>query len=118
MKQLSMDKDKMEVEKICDLVRHLVSDGNYETCEEILSNMMGKHPHAPEPHNLFGVLYEKEGKYSEAMKHFRAAWALDPTYLPARFNMELYTSFDTDFAIKGKAAFDEEDCPEIQEGKK
>lgn len=28
------------------------------------------------------------------MKHFRAAWCLDPTYLPARENMSNFSSFE------------------------
>lgn len=41
------------------------------------------------------------------MKHFRAAYALEPTYVPAWYNMEQYAQMYS----TGKCAFTEEDCP-------
>ena len=49
---------------------------------------MAENPHCAIPHNLMGILLEKEANHVLAMKHFRAAYALDPTYIPARYNME------------------------------
>jgi hypothetical protein len=57
------------------------------------------------------LVLEKESDHLLAMKHFRAAWALDPTYLPARYNLE---NFGT-FVPKGRGAFDESDCPPLKE---
>lgn len=68
---------------------------------------MSEAPHAPEPHNLMGIILENENDHIGAMKHFRAAWALDPTYLPARFNMEQYGRFS---AVERVDAYDESDC--------
>ena len=65
---------------------------------------MSEAPHAPEPHNLMGIILENENDHIGAMKHFRAAWALDPTYLPARFNMEQYAGFS---AVGRMDAYDE-----------
>ena len=48
---------------------------------------------APEVHNLYGVLAEFTGDLSLAGKHYRAAYALDPTYKPASRNLERITSF-------------------------
>jgi hypothetical protein len=72
---------------------------------------MKNSPHAPEPHNLLGMLLENQGDHLLAMKHFRAAWALEPTYLPARYNLEVYGTFFS----KGAGAYDEEDCPVLEE---
>ncbi len=90
------------------MVRELVSKREYQKCEPLISDAMGKYPHSPEPHNLIGVMLEKMGDHLTAMKHFRAAWALDPTYLPARQNLD---SFGTFFST-GRCAYDESDCPE------
>jgi len=38
-----------------------------------------------------------------AMKHFRASYALDPAYFPARYNLECFGNFYP----KGKWAYDE-----------
>ena len=91
---------------LCDTVRENVKKGEYEECELLISEAMSKYPHAPEPHNLLGILLEKNNDHLSAMKHFRAAWALDPTYIPARVNMEHYGSLFS----KWQCAYDEADC--------
>jgi Flp pilus assembly protein TadD len=45
-------------------------------------------PNAPQPHNLLGVWYECKGKNDLARKHYRVAYVLDPTYIPASENLE------------------------------
>ncbi|MDF2819833.1 MAG: hypothetical protein K0R15_274 [Clostridiales bacterium] len=47
-----------------------------------------ENPNAPEPHNLLGIWNELKGNYDLARKHYRAAYALDPTYKPASGNLE------------------------------
>jgi len=95
-----------ELQPLCDAVRSLVERRAYDECEKLLCDAMGRYPHAPEPHNLMGVLQEKLGNHLLAMKHFRAAWALDPTYRPVRQNLDSFASFTSSQPI----AFDESDC--------
>lgn len=102
-----MDEEKENLIIICNKVRELVNNDEYEESKNLLKSMIGEYPHAPEPHNLFGLVLEKEDNHLLAMKHFRAAWELDPTYLPARYNLE---NFGT-FSPKRNGAFDETDCP-------
>ena len=71
---------------------------------------MKKFPHAPHPHNLIGLLLELQGDHPAAMKHFRAAWALDPAYVPARYNLDHFGTFFSG----GSWAIDESDCPPAQ----
>lgn len=106
-----INEEKKNMTIICDKVRVLVNNDEYEESKNLLKSMIGEYPHAPEPHNLFGLILEKESDHLLAMKHFRAAWALDPTYLPARYNLE---NFGT-FVPKGRGAFDESDCPPLIE---
>jgi len=94
--------------ELCDTVRILVEKRDFEQCESVIFIAMSKYPHAPEPHNLIGIVLERKLEHVAAMKHFRAAWALDPTYIPARHNLNLFGSF---FPV-GKCAFDESDCTE------
>ena len=54
---------------------------------------------APEPHNLLGIFYELTGDYQAARKHYRAAYALDPTYFPCCRNLERITSYSFSTAI-------------------
>ena len=79
----------------------------FEQCQKEIETDMAENPHCAIPHNLMGILLEKESNHVLAMKHFRAAYALDPTYVPARYNMEQYAQMYP----TGKCAFTEEDCP-------
>lgn len=90
---------------LCESIRALVSEGAYEACIDAICKAMENYPHAPHPHNLMGIVLEKTGDHPAAMKHFRAAWALDPTYLPASHNLNLYGTF----VSRGCCAFDESD---------
>ncbi|MGI6169683.1 MAG: hypothetical protein ACOYI4_08300 [Christensenellales bacterium] len=95
-----------ELSQLCGKVRALVKDRNYEECTRLIREAMRDYPHAPDPHNLMGIVLEKQENRLAAMKHFRAAWALDPTYLPCRVNLSRYGSF----LNGGPCAFDEQDC--------
>ncbi len=106
MKEINKTESQKELDVLCNLVRELMEQGEYRKCELLIKDAMGKYPHAPQPHNLIGIMLEKEGDHVGAMKHFRAAWALDPTYIPARCNMERFGSI----YANDKCAFDESDC--------
>lgn len=86
--------------------KHLIENQNFATCKEIICKAMEKEPHSAIPHNLMGILLEKENNHILAMKHFRAAYDLDPTYVPARYNIDQYTQF---FYAR-KCAYLEGDC--------
>ena len=73
--------------------RCLIDGREFTACEAMLSCMMFDHPHAAVPHNLMGLLLEKEGRHADAMRHFRAAYALEPDYMPAAWNIECYSGF-------------------------
>ena len=102
MEQKELSEKTVELSKLCVTVRELISLQDYEKCESLIRSAMGKYLHAPELHNLIGILLEKEGDHLTAMKHFRAAWALDPTYIPARQNLDCYGTFYS----SGKCAYD------------
>lgn len=97
-----------QLQELCAAVRKYFTARDYQKCAAMICKAMGEFPNAPQPHNLFGIVLEKEGDHVGAMKHFRAAYALDPTYTPARQNLEVYGTFYS----CGKCAFDESDCPE------
>ncbi|KUO73417.1 MAG: hypothetical protein APF77_09485 [Clostridia bacterium BRH_c25] len=66
---------------------------DYSTAQEYIGYAMLENNHAPEVHNLLGILAELTEDLSLAGKHYRAANALDPTYKPASKNLERITSF-------------------------
>lgn len=88
--------------------KELIEEHEYEKCERVLCEAMMNYPHSPVIHNLFGILLEKQQNHVLAMKHFRAAYALEPSYLPARYNMDQYGSMERYF----QPAYVQEDCKE------
>ncbi len=101
--------------KICNEVKVMLQKGEFDICDKFLCEEIGKYPHSAIPHNLFGLLLEQVGNHALAMKHFRASWALDPTYLPARYNLEIFGTFSS--LSNKNGAFDESDCPPFEEKK-
>jgi lipoprotein NlpI len=77
-------------------IKEMINNHRFHEGEALISTLMLKEPHAARPHNLMGILLEKEGKHSDAMKHFRAAYALDPSYEPAEKNLETFGAFAID----------------------
>ena len=112
MKMQDMMENKNELTVLCNTVRAYVCESEYQKCELLIFDAMKEFPHAPEPHNLIGLLLEMQGDHLTAMKHFRAAWALDPTYVPARHNLDHFGTFFP----RGTGAIDESDC--LREPKK
>lgn len=90
----------------CNDAKHLIVEGEYKKCHDLICEVMREYPDAPQPHNILGILLEKTGHHPEAMNHFRAALALDATYRPAEENLETYGTFH----CHGKCAYDEMDC--------
>lgn len=107
MKGISEHSLILEMNQLCASVRSLVEQKQYDACAPLICQAMEQYPHAPQPHNLLGIVLEKTGDHFTAMRHFRAAWALDPSYLPANHNLNTYGTFFSG----GACAFDESDVP-------
>jgi tetratricopeptide (TPR) repeat protein len=71
-----------------------LKEENYSKAEENIKLAMLERPHSPEAHNLYGILEELQSDGSLARKHYRAAYALDPTYKPAARNLERIVAFE------------------------
>lgn len=84
---------EMDLDVLCVLARNLTENHEHTKCFRLICRAMEKFPDAPHPHNLLGILCEKEGNHNSAMKHFRAAYSLDPSYEPARKNLNTYGTF-------------------------
>ena len=100
------DRTDIEIQKYCDIIRKLLLQRAYDECEKRIVRMMGRFPHLPDPHNLYGILLEKRGEHLLALKHFRAALSLDPSHAPAIHNLETYATLFS----HGAYAIDESDC--------
>ena len=91
---------------LCNSVRTLSNNGRFDECKDIIYSSMSEFPDNPEPHNLLGIVLEKTGEHMKAMSHFRAAWALDPTYEPAINNLNTFGNLMS----FGALAYDLSDC--------
>ncbi|MDD3174809.1 MAG: hypothetical protein PHF63_14340 [Herbinix sp.] len=60
----------------------------FEKSYQVIIESLEENPNAPEPQNLLGIWQELQGNDDMARKHYRAAYALDPTYKPASENLE------------------------------
>jgi len=76
------------------LAKELITRKRFEEAERALRAAVGKEPDLPEAFNLLGVMAEMNNHMSEALKLYRAASALDPTYAPANSNLERATRWD------------------------
>lgn len=100
---------KTKSDSLSQTVKTYIEQGNYESAEMNIAEAMAENPHDANPHNLMGILKEHENDHVLAMKHFRAAWALDPTFRPARFNMNKYAAcFDS--GRFNPDAYEDSDC--------
>ena len=103
---METDDRNQQLRKLCEDVRKKVKRRDYVSCLQEICQAMGKYPDAPHPHNLLGIVLEKEGDHECAMRHFRAAYALDPSYQPSRVNLKRFGTFISN----NGCAFDESDC--------
>jgi DNA-binding NtrC family response regulator len=88
-----LDRDKLEAAQASDyeshveLIKRCLNDRHFEAAAEHARQAIGVDPARPEAFNLLGVLYELAGNHEEAMKQYRVAVDLDPTYRPAWQNL-------------------------------
>lgn len=93
-------------------VKKQIEKGAYEEAHRLIADAMRDYPDSGVPHNLMGILAECQWDHVGAMKHFRAAWALEPTFLPARWNMDRYGSTERTNGF----AYVAEDVPQGEQG--
>lgn len=87
------DRSQLEAAQVSDYDSHLaltkrcMSERHFEAAMAHVRQAIGIDPSRPEAFNLLGALYELTGDSVEAMKNYRVALDLDPTYDPAWQNL-------------------------------
>jgi DNA-binding response OmpR family regulator len=66
---------------------------DYESAAAWAEKAVARDTSRPEAFNLLGALLERRGSRLEAQRYYRAALALDPTFSPARNNLDRSTQF-------------------------
>ena len=79
---------------LIELAKRHISDRDFAAARETARKAIAADPAQPEAYNLLGALLEIKGDWVEAQKFYRAALDIDPTFKPARANLERTTSWD------------------------
>lgn len=77
-----------EYARCLDEARRAIGERRLETAIAFVRQAVGLDPTRPEAFNLLGAAVHLRGQRFKAQDYFRAALALDPTYGPARDNLE------------------------------
>ncbi len=89
-----VDREKIDEQKASDYYSHFqlakrcIAERHIDAATEHARKAIAYDSSRPEAFNLLGVLKEMAKDISEAQKYYRAAHALDPTYEPAKKNLE------------------------------
>jgi two-component system, NtrC family, sensor histidine kinase KinB len=70
-----------------ELARRCADENHLEAASEHAHKAIALDPSRPEAFNMLGAVQELQGDRAEAMKNYRVALDLDPTYEPARQNL-------------------------------
>jgi Flp pilus assembly protein TadD len=86
-----MKKSEIKTDRFSSVIKEItvkMENSEMEDSYKIIIDTLRENPDAPEPQNLLGLWNEMNKNFDLARKHYRAAYALDPTYRPASVNLE------------------------------
>jgi DNA-binding NtrC family response regulator len=87
------------------LARACIEEGDWRAASEHLKNAIASAPGRPQAFNLLGAVEESERHIDVALKYYRTAYNLEPTYRPAGRNIERLTKVQLE---PGRIDLDEE----------
>jgi len=96
--RFDLEKKENKAESYDDFINMAKSEinkRNFEKAIELLNEATSFNTENPEPFNLLGIIYELKGTQGKAMKMYRTALSLDPTYTPANENLQRASGMDT-----------------------
>jgi DNA-binding NtrC family response regulator len=82
------DEKASDYESRLELAKRCIADRHIDAASEHLRKAMAIDLKRPEAYNLMGALLEIQGDKREAQRQYRVALEHDPTYKPARENLE------------------------------
>ncbi len=85
--------DFKDYESLIVRAKAAINQRDFSHAENLLQKANNIKSERPEPFNLLGVLAEIRGDSGQAMKMYRAALDIDPTYKPAQENLERSSDF-------------------------
>jgi len=91
--QVSEDEAQQSFQAALEYAKGCLNRARPEEAVPHLKRAVSLNPDNPEPYNLLGLVAELRGDLLEALKMYRAALAVDPSYRPALANLERATSW-------------------------
>jgi DNA-binding response OmpR family regulator len=88
------EKNMVDYRPLIELTKRHISDRNFAAARDTARKAIAADPAHPEAYNLLGALLEIKGDGLEAQKFYRAAIDIDPTFKPARANLDRATSWN------------------------
>ncbi len=82
------EKEAEGFKEYLNLAKAEINRRNFDKAIKLLKKATSANSEKPEPFNLLGVIYELRGDHPKAMKMYRTALSLDPTYRPADDNLQ------------------------------
>jgi DNA-binding response OmpR family regulator len=87
------DKKPADYNTMIELAKRHITHRYFSAARDQVRSAIAADPGHPEAYNLLGALFEIKGDAVDAQKFYRAALDIDPTYKPARANLERTTSW-------------------------
>jgi DNA-binding NtrC family response regulator len=82
---------RSDYESLLELAKYWAGKRQFDSAIAMAKKAIGLQPSRPEAFTLLGELQEIMGEQSEALKNYRVAIDLDPTYQPAHQNLDRAT---------------------------
>ena len=82
-----------DYESRLELTKRCINERHFDAAEEHARKAIGIAMKRPEGYNLLGALLEMRGDKLEAQRQYRIALEVDPTYKPARENLDRTTTW-------------------------
>lgn len=88
------EKNAVDYGSLIELTKRHITDREFATARETARKAIVADPAHPEAYNLLGALLEIKGDWLEAQRFYRAALDIDPTFKPAKANLDRTTSWN------------------------
>ncbi|MBU2648636.1 response regulator [bacterium] len=88
------EEDAVDYGSLIELTKRFISDRCFKKAIITVRKAIGIDPSQPEAYNMYGALLEMTDDWLEALKFYRAALDINPTYKPARMNLDRVTSWN------------------------
>lgn len=92
-KHVNEDTAVESFESALEFAKGCINHKDFDKAHTYLQKAIGMEPSKPEAYNLLGVILEFKNEIVEALKMYRAALAIDPTYKPSELNLQRATQW-------------------------